>query len=80
VVKIDAGKGAIEPTEQTIYEGTYTPLSRPIYIYTSDKALEKSDVKQFVKFYLENASVLAKEVGFVPLPESEYQKSLDMVK
>jgi len=79
-VKIDNGKGAIEPTEQTINDGTYAPLSRPIFIYPSNKALARPEVKEFVKFYLENANVLAKEAGYVPLPDAEYQKGLDMVK
>lgn len=80
VVKIDAGKGAVEPTEQTINDGTYAPLARPVYIYVSNKALEKLEVKEFVKFYLEYAAELATEVGYVPLPEAEYQKGLDKVK
>lgn len=79
-VKIDAGNGPVEPNEQTINDGTYSPLGRPIFIYVSNKSLERPEVKEFVKFYLENAAILADEVGFVALPEAEYQKGLDKVK
>ncbi|MBA4495512.1 PstS family phosphate ABC transporter substrate-binding protein [Paenactinomyces guangxiensis] len=80
IVKIDGGKGPVEPTEQTINDGTYAPLSRSIYIYPSNKSLEKPEVKQFVKFYLETAKDLVSEVGYVPLPDAEYQKGLELVK
>ncbi|TCS96733.1 PstS family phosphate ABC transporter substrate-binding protein [Hazenella coriacea] len=80
IVKVDAGKGAIEPTEETINNGTYAPLSRPIFIYPSKQSLEKPEVKAFVKFYLENAKDLVKEIGYVPLPDADYQKSLELVK
>lgn len=80
VVKIDGGKGPVEPTDQTINDGSYSPLSRPIFIYPSKKTLEKPEVKAFVKFYLENAKDLAGEVGYVPLPDADYQKSLELVK
>ncbi|SEM97438.1 PstS family phosphate ABC transporter substrate-binding protein [Lihuaxuella thermophila] len=80
IVKIDAGKGAIEPTDQTIKDGTYAPLSRKIFIYPSNKVLVKPEVKEFLKFYLETAKDLVKEVGYVPLPDADYQKSLELVK
>lgn len=79
VVKINAGKGAIEPNEKTILDGTYEPLSRPIFIYPSSEALKKPEVKAFVKFYLETAKTFVPEVGYVPLPDAEYQKSLQKI-
>ncbi|WP_028777526.1 PstS family phosphate ABC transporter substrate-binding protein [Shimazuella kribbensis] len=80
IVKIDSGKGPIEPTEQTINDGSYAPLSRTIYIYPSKSALSRPEVKAFIKFYIENAKVLAKEVGYVPLKDDMYTKSLEFVK
>lgn len=79
VVKIDGGDGPVEPTDQTINDGTY-PLSRPVFIYVSNKALERPEVKDFVKFYVEFAKVLTEEVGFIPLPDAEYEKSLKQVE
>ena len=80
LVSIDAGKGAVVPSEQTIKDGTYKPLSRPIYIYVSKKALERPEVKEFVTFYLKNATKLIPQVGYVPYAESHYQELLKKVQ
>lgn len=76
VVPIDNGKGAITPNMETINTGTYAPLSRPIFIYVSKSSLKKPEVKEFVKYYLQKAPKLSKEVGYVPLPQTEYDKGL----
>lgn len=78
-LKIDAGKGSIEPNEKTIEDGSYAPLSRTIYIYPSNKALEREEVKEFVKFYLETAKTIVPEVGYVPLSDNKYQESLKKI-
>ena len=80
LVSIDAGKGAVTPSEQTIKDGTYKPLSRPIYFYVSKKALERPEVKEFVKFYLSNATKLIPQVGYVPYAEAHYQELLKKVQ
>ncbi len=76
VVPIDGGDGPVKPTEKSINDGSYKPLSRPIFIYVSDKGSQKPEVKEFVRFYLKNAAVLSKEVGYIPLPDSDYENSL----
>lgn len=76
-VLIDGGKGPVAPSEQSINDGSYEPLSRPIFIYVSKKASERPDVASFVKFYLENAPTLVTEVGYVPLPGRVYQLALE---
>lgn len=80
IVPIDNGKGAITPTFDTIKDGTYTPLSRPLFIYVNKNSLSKPEVKEFVKFYLEVAKDLAPEVGYVALPNAEYTKGLGLIK
>src|SRR4030043_420143 len=55
LVGIDAGKGAVLPSLQTVMDGTYAPLSRPIFIYFNKKSMERPEVKEFVEFYLKNA-------------------------
>ncbi len=77
VVAIDGGDGPIKPSEKTINDGAYKPLSRPIFIYVSNKAAKRPVIKKFVPFYLKNAAVLSKEVGYVPLPVTKYQELLD---
>lgn len=70
------GRGAIQPSLETVNQGTYRPLSRPIFIYVSKKSAEKPEVKQFVNFYLAQAALLSAEVGYVPLPKSTYNLAL----
>lgn len=79
-VAIDDGKGAVAPSEDTVLKGTYSPLSRPVFIYVSTKSLKRPEVRQFAEFYLNNVSELAKEVKYVPLPEAAYKKCLDRLK
>ena len=73
VVPIDNGKGPVLPSEKTINNGTYEPLSRPLFIYVIEKAMERLEVQEFVKFYLQNAPELVKDVGYFPLPGEVYQ-------
>jgi phosphate transport system substrate-binding protein len=60
------------PSEEAVIAGTYQPLSRPIFIYVNKKSLERSEVREFVDFYLKNGADMAKEVKYVPLPASAY--------
>lgn len=69
------GKGAIHPTFETITNGTYQPLSRPLFIYVSKAGVHKLQFVEFVRFYLNNASRLAKSVGYVSMPADEYYKT-----
>ena len=79
-VAVDNGKGAVAPAEKTVLDGSYQPLSRPIYIYVSKKALAKPEVKEFAEFYLKNAPKLVKEVKYVPLPDKVYTLGASRVK
>ncbi|HKY22188.1 MAG TPA: PstS family phosphate ABC transporter substrate-binding protein [Vicinamibacterales bacterium] len=65
------GDGPIAPTPETVRDGTYRPLSRPIFIYVSTAALARTEVAKFVQYYLESSAPLIKEVGYVPLTEAE---------
>lgn len=76
LVGVDNGNGPVTPTLESVSNGTYAPLSRPIFIYVNDKAAAKEEVKQFVKFYLENTAALSTEVGYIPLPKSESDKQV----
>jgi len=71
-VAVDAGKGGISPSIETVEDGSYQPLSRPVFIYVNIKAAEKPEVKEFVAFYMKNALSLVLEVKLIPLPPSAY--------
>jgi phosphate transport system substrate-binding protein len=73
--KVKAVKiNGVLPTDTTINNGTYKPLSRPVYIYVNKAATNKPEVKDFVNFYLNNAPRLVKEVRYIPLPTADYTK------
>jgi len=76
IVPIDSGNGPVTPSDQTINDGTYTPLSRPLFIYVNTESLQRPEVKAFVRFYMENAEQLVAKVGYTPLPASVYQENL----
>ncbi len=68
-----AGKPGVLPSAETVKDGTYQPLSRPIFIYVNATAAAfKPEVKSFINFYLENAPELVKEVKYVPLTAEDY--------
>jgi phosphate transport system substrate-binding protein len=68
-LEVDGGTGCIAPTDATINDGTYAPLSRPLFIYPNTaKAKTDATLKGFVDYYLANAATYAAEVGYVPVP------------
>ncbi|HAX90344.1 MAG TPA: phosphate-binding protein [Cyanobacteria bacterium UBA11370] len=70
LVEIDDGEGCVAPSEQTIADGTYKPLSRPEFIYVKKESLSRPEVKSFVDYQLDPANKgLIEEVGAVPIPE-----------
>ena len=79
LVGVDGGAGCIEPNEATINDGSYSPLSRPLFIYVNVDALEREEVRAFVDFYLRNAADLAASVGYVGLPQQMYDDGLTLV-
>lgn len=60
--------GGVLPSVESINNGSYKPLARPIFIYVSKKSAHRAEVKAFVSFYLKEAANISKEVGYVPLP------------
>jgi phosphate transport system substrate-binding protein len=71
------GGKAVAPAFETVLDGTYQPLSRPIFIYVSTNALKRPEVREFAEFYNKQAEKLVKEVKYVPLPAAAYSYNLD---
>ena len=67
LVAVDNGAGAILPTTETVMNGTYAPLARPLFIYVNGNAAKRAEVVTFTNFYLDKASALAQEVGYIAL-------------
>ena len=80
IVPIDEGNGPVAPTARSINDGTYSPLSRPIFVYLNTDSLERPEVRSFIEFYIDNAAGIANEVGYIELPEEMYQASRDTLR
>jgi len=72
VAGVDNGSGCVEPSTETIRDGSYAPLSRPLYVYVRADSLQRVEVQEFMRFYIANAGTLAAEVGFVASPTEIY--------
>lgn len=69
----------IAPSIDAVKDGTYNPLSRPLFVYVNAASMKKPEVQKFIAFYLETADELAKQAGYVPLPVDAYGKLADRV-
>ncbi|MFD2117940.1 PstS family phosphate ABC transporter substrate-binding protein [Paenibacillus yanchengensis] len=81
IVPIDGGAGPVSPTFDTIKDSSYSPLSRPLYVYVNNKAMEeRPEVKEFMNFYINNIGPMAAEVGYVALPDEKYAEEAAKIK
>ncbi|GIV34056.1 MAG: protein sphX [Chitinophagales bacterium] len=80
LVPVDNGQGPVKPSMETVRAGTYAPLSRPLLIYVNNTGLRRPEVQAFLNFYLDKANELVKEVGYIPLPEEEYQQEREKLQ
>ena len=76
-IATEAGKPAVGPSLDTVINGTYQPLARPIFVYVNAKAADRPDVREFVEYYMKHGESLAKEVKYVPLPAKAYAYNLE---
>jgi phosphate transport system substrate-binding protein len=77
---IDNGNGPVAPTVENVVNGTYAPLSRPIFIYINAAALRRPQVNQFAQYFVTNAGAMSQRVGYVGLPAAAYQTYLQRVQ
>ena len=80
LVQVDGGGGCVAPSKATVQDGTYKPLSRPLFIYPKQEALGREEVKAFVDDYVENATSIATGAQLVPLTPEQQKKSDTKVK
>jgi phosphate transport system substrate-binding protein len=66
---VDAGDGPVKPSPEAVLDGTYRPLSRPLYIYVRTSALDRPEVLKFLEFYLDNVGEIAPERGYVEVTD-----------
>jgi phosphate transport system substrate-binding protein len=80
LVAVDGGSGCVAPSDETIADGTYAPLSRPLFIYVKESALQRPEVLAFTEFMLTQAELLVPSTGYHGLQEAEYQAQLQGVR
>jgi phosphate transport system substrate-binding protein len=71
-VAIDGGKGPVLPSIENVVNGTYSPLSRPLFVYVRESSANRPEVREFVQFMMKQGTALVSEVGYVPLPQKAY--------
>jgi phosphate transport system substrate-binding protein len=71
LVSVDGGDGCVEPSLETISSGEYKPLSRPIFMYPSQEALQRPEVKAFMDYVLENYDAIAEAAAIVPMSQEQ---------
>ncbi|MEH6764006.1 MAG: PstS family phosphate ABC transporter substrate-binding protein [Aequorivita antarctica] len=74
LIGVNNGTEVVKPTLETVSNGTYAPLSRPLFIYVNSTSVKSPEVVAFVHYYLENAGELSTDVGYIPLPTELYTK------
>jgi len=83
LVQVDDGSGCVAPSAETIQDGSYKPLSRPLFMYPSKKAMQRPEVKAFIEFVMQNQQAIAEAAQIVPLTEqqaSEAQSNLQALE
>jgi phosphate transport system substrate-binding protein len=74
-VEVDAGEGCVAPSVEAAQDGTYKPLSRPLFVYVKEEALARPEVEAFVRFILDNETEIAEASQFVPLTDDQLDKA-----
>jgi phosphate transport system substrate-binding protein len=80
LIGVNNGTDVIKPSLETVSNGTYKPLSRPLFIYVNSTSVKSPEVVDFVNFYLNNAAQLSEDVGYIPLPVAIYNKQKENFK
>jgi len=81
LVGVDGGDGCVKPSSEAIQDGSYKPLSRPIFMYPSAKAMQKPEVKAFMDFVLANQERIAEAARIVPMTAEQVdQAKADLAK
>ena len=72
---IDGGDGCVEPSAAAAQDGTYTPLSRPLYLYAKQESFTRPEVEEFIRFALDNETEIAEAAQYVPMTEEQLDQA-----
>jgi len=80
LIGVHNGIEVVKPSLETVKNGTYKPLSRPLFVYVNSTSVKSPEVVEFVNFYIDNAGELSKDVGYIPLPAQKYAAQKESFK
>jgi phosphate transport system substrate-binding protein len=79
-VEVDGGEGCVAPSVETARDGSYAPLSRPLFIYVKNESLARPEVHGFVEYFLTNSIQLAEDALFIPVPDDQVTTNLSTLE
>ena len=79
-LEVDGGEGCVAPSVDTARDGSYAPLSRPLFIYVKNESLQKPEVRGFVEYFLTNSIQLAEDALFIPVPDEQVDENLSTLE
>ena len=79
-LEVDGGEGCVAPSVETARDGSYAPLSRPLFIYVKNESLQKPEVRGFVEYFLTNSIQLAEDALFIPVPDEQVYENLSTLE
>ena len=71
---VDSGSGCVQPSDATIADGSYAPLSRPLFVYVKKSAMQRPEVRAYIDFLLAHAAELVPSTGYHPLDDARYNE------
>jgi phosphate transport system substrate-binding protein len=78
-LEIDDGDGCVAPSVETVQDGTYKPLGRPLFVYPSADALQRPEALEFLQFYIDNQESITEAATFIPMTEEQAQASTEAI-
>ena len=78
-LEVDGGDGCVAPSVETAQDATYTPLSRPLFIYPTAEVFEDETKQAFLDYYIANVNNVAEQLGFIPLTDEQLTEAEDAV-
>jgi phosphate transport system substrate-binding protein len=79
-LEIDDGDGCVAPTVETVQDGSYKPLGRPLFVYPTADSLKQPEVQEFLTYYIENQETITEQATFIPMTEEQAQASSDAIE
>ena len=79
-LEIDDGDGCVAPSAETVQDGSYKPLGRPLFVYPSADALQRKEAQEFLTYYIDNQETITEQATFIPMTEEQAQASSDKIE